>query len=235
LPHDTAREICDGAAVSESIEPITPPRRRGVLSGKRMLLGMLAIVGAAFVFLVVTFVTRPPDPKLADLGEVPAFSLTDERAQTFTQEALRGRVTVVGFIFTRCDSICPTTTATMARIQEKTEDVGDRVKLVSFTMDPAFDSPPVLAAYAAKFHADPERWRFLTGPVETIRALAEHTFMFGMPRAADKAGGVPNIVHRGLFFLVDGSLHVRGFYDYQDLPALEELIRDARFLARTTT
>src|SRR2546429_4462266 len=47
------------------------------------------------------------------------------------------------------------------------------VKLVSFTVDPEHDTPSALAEYAARYHAQPERWHFLTGPREA--RSEEHT------------------------------------------------------------
>ena len=50
----------------------------------------------------------------------------------------------------------------MHQIQSLTAEIPD-VKLVSFTVDPQHDTPPVLAAYAKHFKHDPARWVFLTG------------------------------------------------------------------------
>jgi cytochrome oxidase Cu insertion factor (SCO1/SenC/PrrC family) len=45
--------------------------------------------------------------------------------------------------------------------------------------------------------------------------------------------GAPAISHSGYFLLVDENGHVRGAYDSSDVKRLDELIRDARYLART--
>lgn len=205
----------------------------GVISGRRILLVLLGIVLLAVAVLIVTMVTRRPDPKLDVLGEVPAFQLTDERGQPFTEQALRGHVTIVSFIFTRCPNLCPLTSSRMKNLQEKTFDVGDKVKLVSFSLDPAYDTPPVLAAYAKRYGADPTRWRFVTGPEATIHSLVEGPFMESMQRGPDYAGGTPNILHNGYFLLIDPQLNIRGEFDSNDIHKLDELMRDARFLART--
>jgi cytochrome oxidase Cu insertion factor (SCO1/SenC/PrrC family) len=47
---------------------------------------------------------------------------------------------------------------------------------VSITVDPARDTPKVLARYAARFGADPDRWWFLTGEKQAIYALAQQGF-----------------------------------------------------------
>jgi protein SCO1/2 len=203
------------------------------MPGRRLLLGLLAIFLFAAISGVVlpTLVCRASDPVLDDFGEVSAFAFTDERGQPFTLDALRGHVTIVSFIFTRCDSICPTTSMKMAHLQDQTFDIGTKVKLLSISIDPAYDTPPRLAAYAEKFRADPTRWRFVTGPDEQIRDLVEHTFGQSMQREGETPSGAPNIAHQGFFALIDARAHLRGRYHPDEL-GLDKLAHDARYLAR---
>jgi len=205
------------------------------LSGKRVLLVMLTILLAAVIPAVFlpNLVCRE-DRKLDDLGTVPAFSLVDETGHAFTEEALRGHPTIVNFIFTRCDTVCPITAMKMQRIEERSRDKrGLVVKLLSISVDPEHDGPAQLAAFATKYQANPERWRFLTGKPADIRALVEGPFMSPMDREGVTTSGAPNIVHSGYFFLVDGDLAIRGVYDSNDVHRLDELLHDARYLART--
>jgi protein SCO1/2 len=205
----------------------------GGIPGRRLLIGLLVIfLFAALPGVVVpTLMCRATDPELYDSGAVPAFALTDERGQPFTEAALRGHVTIVSFVFTRCDAICPTTTMKAGELQEKTFDVGSKVKLLTVSIDPEYDTPPVLAAYAAKFRADPTRWRFVTGPRATIEALVEHTFQQNMQVDGVTAGGAPSIAHQGYFALVDANGHFRQSYPPDDV-SLDRMTRDARYLAR---
>ena len=205
------------------------------IPGRRLLVGLLVVLGFAVVPAVVvpTLVCRQADPELPDLGEVPAFSLIDERGQPFTEEALRGHATIVSFLFTRCDLICPVTTMKMENIQEKTFDAIGRVKLLSFSVDPTYDTPERLTEYAKRYHADPTQWRFVTGPLDKVNALVEGPFMSSMLREPDRPGGIPNIAHAGYFLLLDPQLHIRGKYDTDDVKRLDQMIHDARFLART--
>jgi protein SCO1/2 len=248
MPHGTLRanraQICHGRLVSDDAVTLTPssstvgqrPPRAvpGFIPGRRLLVAMLlvfllAVVPAVFV---PTLMCRPADPNLDDLGEVPAFKLTDERGQPFDDSALRGHVTIVSFLFTRCDSICPVTTMKMQLIQEKTFDVGDRIKLLSITVDPAYDTPERLAAYAQRYKADSARWRFVTGPVDQVHTLVEGGFMTSMLREGDQPNGIPNIAHRGYFMLVDPQAHIRGKYESSDVKQLDMMIHDARYLSR---
>lgn len=191
---------------------------------------LVAVVPAV---VVPTLMCRPEHKPLPDLGEVTAFSLVDQTGAPFTDEALRGKVTIVSFIFTRCDTICPVISMKMQRIQEKTFDVGQQIKLVSFSVDPTHDTPERLAEYAKRYNADPERWRFITGPYDKVHALVEGPFMTSMMRKPDRPTGAPDIAHGGYFLLLDPELHIRGIYDSDLVNQLDALMRDARYLART--
>ncbi len=203
--------------------------------GRRLLVGLLIVLLATVVPAVVlpTLMCRRADPGLSDLGAVGAFALTDERGAPFGDAALHGHVTIVSFLFTRCDTICPVTTMKMARLQDKTFDARARIKLASFSVDPAYDSPARLAEYAQRYQADPERWRFVTGPIDAMRRLVEGPFMNSMASEGKTPSGAPAISHSGYFLLVDGDAHIRGAYDSNDLQRLDEMIRDARYLVRT--
>ena len=195
---------------------------------------MLGIVIAAVTTIILFgFVFRDSDPELPDLGSVPAFSLVDETAQPFTEQALRGHPTIVNFAFTRCDTVCPVLSMKAQRLQSKTADrKGVAIKLLTISVDPEYDTPPRLAEYAVRFEADPTRWRFLTGPPDKIRALVTGPLMNAMDRDGTRPSGAPNIVHSGYFLLVDSDLVIRGVYDSNDMQRLDELIHHARFLAR---
>ena len=215
---------------------VTPP---APLSGRRVLIAMVVILLAAVIpaVFVPTLACRPADPELDDLGVVPPFSLVDERGQPVTEEALRGHPTVVDFVFTRCDNICPTMSMRMHGIQDKTFDAGKRLKLVSFTVDPTHDTPQVLADYAKIHQADDSRWRFVTiAPGQSpdkLRTLIQDIFKNSMKVTGTQDNGAPAVGHTPYFMLIDGDLHIRGAYNSGDLPRLDELMRDARYLIRS--
>jgi cytochrome oxidase Cu insertion factor (SCO1/SenC/PrrC family) len=208
---------------------------RGV-SGNKLLLGLLGALVTIVVLAIIlpTLVFRKEAYDLPDLGTVPAFSLVDDQHQTFTEAALRGHPTIVDFVFTRCDSICPMLSARMAKVQEKLSDArAESIKLLSISVDPQHDTPDVLAEYAHRFGAHPDKWRFLTGPREDIVRLVTGPFMGLMRPEGVSPGGAPAITHSPFFLLVDANLTIRGVYDSRDLPRVETMMRHARYLART--
>jgi protein SCO1/2 len=113
-----------------------------------------------------------PD-KERTLGE---FSLTDENGRIVTRTELEGKILVVSFLFTGCALTCPEVTQRMAEIQQLTA-TNDDVRLVSLTVDPRTDTPPVLAKWGARFGADTNRWYFLTGNKPVLHGLIAQSFL----------------------------------------------------------
>jgi protein SCO1/2 len=106
------------------------------------------------------------------VGEpMPDFALLDQQGRTVRLSDFRGRVVAVDFIYTRCPlpEVCPRLSANFARLQRR---FGGRVELLSITIDPQHDTPPVLSGYAKIWGADPEGWRFLTGDIREIERVA---------------------------------------------------------------
>jgi protein SCO1/2 len=96
------------------------------------------------------------------------------------------------------------------------------VKLVSFTVDPQHDTPPVLADYARRYHAVPGRWFFLTGDRAALENICRDGFKLG-----DVDG---SLVHSTRFVLVDRQSRVRGIYRTDEDDALSRLLHDLRTL-----
>jgi protein SCO1/2 len=155
------------------------------------------------------------------LGQVPQFQLTLQTDRPFDSHSLDGHIWVANFIYTTCDGPCPMMSHQMRGIQNSTEGT-PALKLVSFTVDPAHDTPPVLAKYAALFKADPERWYFLTGEMERLNALGVNGFKL------NSVDG--NLSHSTRFVLVDGKRRIRGYYLSSDDGFPKTLLHDIRQL-----
>lgn len=118
------------------------------------------------------FAGKPLEREVRVGEAMPAFSAVDQDGRPFDSSTLRGRVAVVDFIYTRCPmpDACPRLSAHFAYLQKR---FGERVELVSVTLDPAWDRPAVLAEYAKRWAADTRHWHFLTGPTTDVRRVAE--------------------------------------------------------------
>jgi protein SCO1/2 len=180
----------------------------------------VAVAGAA----VWQIVLRPVPPPV--LGEVPEFSLINRDGRTVQKADLAGAPWVADFIFTRCAASCPMMTMRMERLNRELP-ADFPVRLVSFTVDPDYDTPAVLARYAASFKA-PRRWLFLTGPRDAMYRLSKEGF-----KLAVDAGGGPQdelILHSIRFVLVDGEGKIRGYYEAFDEESMKKLRQDLEAL-----
>jgi protein SCO1 len=156
-------------------------------------------------------------PNLPSYGVVPDFNLTDQTGKTFTSKDLEGKVWVANFIFTTCQGPCPRMSAQFRQIQKNTGEP-EGLRFVSFTIDPARDTPEVLAEYAKRFGANAGRWVFLTGPQPELNKLSTGPFHAG------EIDG--SLTHSTRFALVDRQGRIRGYYDSSDPEKIQELVRD---------
>jgi len=160
-------------------------------------------------------------PPLPIFGEIPSFQLTSETNQPFGKESLDGKVWVADFIFTTCTGPCPRLSSLMRQVQQAVSGMPD-VRLVSFTVDPDRDTPMALAEYATRYHAQPERWRFLTGPRDTLNRLTRVDF---------KLGNVDgSMVHSTRFVLLDRRSRIRGYYGTSEENPVNQVVLDIKRL-----
>lgn len=72
---------------------------------------------------------------------------------------------MLNFIFTSCTAICPAMSATFASVQKKLGKDSEKLLMISVSIDPEYDTPDALNAYAKRFNAG-HQWQFLTGNLE---------------------------------------------------------------------
>lgn len=194
----------------------------------------MAVVFMLWMTCVIGFVilkTKNTRPELPVLGQVPSFSLTDQSGQVFKSEGLSGKVWIADFIFTRCSGPCPMMSYHLERIQQKLLNE-DAIRLVSFSVDPEWDSPEVLHQYAAGFQAKTGKWFFLTGDQAVIYPLSMQHFKLGVGREVTPEDDLKHaVMHSTRFVLVDQKGAIRGYYDSADETALNRLVQDAAELA----
>ncbi len=163
---------------------------------------------------------RPSD--IPVLYPAPDFSLTDQNNQKVAKANLLGHPWIGDFIFTTCASLCPTMSMRMGSLQAR---LPEDVKLVSFSVDPLHDTPAALLQYSHDYHAEPGRWIFLTGDVQTQTAVVK-----GMRLHFQPADGDAPIEHSPHFVLVDSDGNIRGYYDSNEASEIERLVHDVGVL-----
>ncbi len=192
------------------------------------LFGLMAFaIGVAAIYQTVSKATHP-EP-LQVYGAVTPFSLQSAWGGMVSNETLAGNPYIIDFIFTRCAGQCPIMTHRMKSVQDWLNVDGlDKVKLVSVTVDSDYDTTAVMAQFAQKFEADPERWLFLTGGHDEIYKLIRGGFKLGVddePASGTFATQEP-IIHSNRFVLVDAKGNIRGYYTGLDPDDLSRLRRE---------
>lgn len=87
----------------------------------------------------------------ADYGK--DFALSDHYGRARTLADFRGKVVVMFFGYTHCPDVCPTTLAELKAVKERLGAEGKRMQVLFITVDPARDTPKLLASYVPAFDA----------------------------------------------------------------------------------
>jgi protein SCO1/2 len=178
------------------------------------------------------------DPTTPDYGlegvRVPAFSLIDHEGNPVTEAMLDGKITVMDFMFTNCPFICPGLATVMSQVHNELADTP--VLFLSISVDPAHDTPEALRNFGARYGADLNRWRFLTGNAKTVKHIVEDSLGLALEDDPDTLIELPDgsvmttIIHPGKLVLVGPDRQVLGMYDYNQPDRIRELVNRIRYL-----
>ncbi len=201
----------------------------------------VAVIVLFIAVVLGSFINRVQQPRIMTQSEMRAnglflfetprdpgeFALVDHRGQPFTQASLEGQWTLLFFGFTHCPDICPTTMSFLADLHgqlETTEAADTRVVMVS--VDPARDTPEVLANYVPYFHPD---FVGVTGEFINIMSFAR---TFNAPfRKVTAEDGSYQVDHSANVVLVNPRGDYHGFFRAPlDLAKVKVTYRSARYL-----
>jgi protein SCO1/2 len=137
--------------------------------------------------------------------KVPPFSFINQNGITISNANYLGKVYVVEFFFTTCPTICPRMNSNLVQIQNTFQNF-ENFGVASFTINPEYDTPDVLKAYAEKFGITNPNWHLLTGDKDKIYQLANQGFPLYVAQEEDVEGGFE---HSGHFALIDKKGFIR--------------------------
>ena len=152
------------------------------------------------------------DARLKEGDEMPLFSLTNQNGEQISLDTFRGQPFVLTFVFTRCPvpNFCPRMSNNFEELQTSIKTGSDslaKTRLLSITLDPAYDTPKVLTDYAAFHHADPQnldlrnrgrkKHRFASGAFSVYRQTEGGTISHGLATALINRDGMIEKIWRG--------------------------------------
>lgn len=180
-----------------------------------------------FSYPIYRSLNRTLPPELPVIAEVPAFELISENGQRFGSKDLDGRVYLANFVFSRCPSVCPKMLGELQKVQKRIKGTGQKVAIVTFTVDPEHDNERVLFDLARKYDANPFSWTFLTGTdKEALFLLYRDGFKVGVEQNPQD---LFDIAHSEKIVLVDQSNRVRGYYAFEE-NSINQLMIDVGLL-----
>ena len=217
------------------LAPLSPSRPVGRASARRCgwrqagaAAGLLACAVAALAAPVAapasgtaaaaTGAAAAKSPAGSFYANFDGLQLTDQDGRRFNAAQLKGQFALVNFVYTGCSTTCPLQTQALAQLPgQLAPALRDRLRLLSVSLDPLSDSPPVLKAFAKRMGADQPRWRFVTGrPADTER-LSDALRLFRPGPDVRKPDE-----HSTAVWLIDpqGQLRMRYSGNPPDLPRL---------------
>ena len=153
---------------------------------------------------------------LAYIGDkqVPPFNFINQEGVEITNNFYDEKVYVVEFFFSTCQDICPVMNQNMKKVAAAYKDNTD-VGIASFSIDPAYDTPEVLKAYAEAYEITHPNWNFLTGEKDEVMKLSNEGFNLYAAKGMEE--GEP-FQHSGFFALVDKEGKIRSRIDVHGNP-----------------
>ncbi|NOW93965.1 SCO family protein [Mucilaginibacter sp. SG564] len=155
---------------------------------------------------------------------IPAFKFVNQYADTISDKSLDGKIYVADFFFTTCPSICPVMHRNMLNVYKEFK-ADDNFRIISHTIDPKYDTVPVLKKYADKMGISGNTWWLLHGTKEETYQIAKNYLVSVQEK---KPQG--EYIHDGYFVLVDKQKRLRGTYDGTDPAQVTKLIADIKTL-----
>lgn len=135
------------------------------------------------------------------------FKLINQFGDSVSLATYKDKLLLVSFFFASCETVCPAMNGYVSQHVFREFEKDTNVVFLSFTVDPANDTPAVLLDYARRLGAN-KQWQFLTGSKSKIYDLAENSFK--IPGAADAHQG---LFHSDKLVLVDKQKRVRGVFN----------------------
>jgi len=158
---------------------------------------------------------------------LPEYHFTNQLGQAVSTTQFKGSALAITFLFTRCPfpTFCPRLANDFEEAQQKLLTLPGgptNWQLLTISIDPEFDRPEVLKAYAEVHHYDPAHWSFLTGDLADVSAFGD---LFGLAFWHDSNGSITHNMRTAVID-TDGRLqHVFEGKDWTSAELVAELVK----------
>lgn len=150
----------------------------------------------------------------------PDGALLDSNAKSLSlRELIRGRVTVLSFIYTRCaaPNACPYATGVLSQLHRASlddETLARSLRLVSLSFDPEYDTPERLADYAEVMRDEKLgcEWRFATAKSQADLESVLNAYGQAVDKRQNPADPQGPLYHILRVFLIDREGRIRNIY-----------------------
>jgi protein SCO1/2 len=154
----------------------------------------------------------------------PDFTLDGSHGKALELSEFRGKVVVLGFGFTSCPDVCPTTLAVLAQARKRLGALAEDVQVIYITVDPERDNPEQMRRYLATFDST-----FLGGTASAER-LAAVRKEYGIAAEKKVYGNSYSVAHSSYTYFIDREGRLRALMPYGRTP--DDYAHDVRILLK---
>jgi len=144
--------------------------------------------------------------------QAPDFSLQGSDGRELKLSRYRGKVVVVGFGFTSCPDVCPTTLATLAAARRELGAAAADVQVVYVTVDYERDVPERMKKYLSAFDTT------FVGGSGSAAQLAAVRKDYGISAEKKQYGDSYTYAHSSFTYLIDRGGRIRALMPYGHSP-----------------
>ncbi len=203
---------------------------RQFINDKTILYGIIGTTGLIALVLLGALVILPAmTPRtLPDLGIAPNFTLVDQNNTEVRLSDFRGKVVVMGFIYTHCPDaqFCILVNTVFAQLQNQlSQELGKYVIFLSISFDWQHDTPERLHEFGKSYHADFNGWKFLTASDNQTmqKVMADYNVTAFVSQYMNRTVTDPEtgenittqvsmFAHNFVTLLIDQKGHIRQYY-----------------------
>jgi protein SCO1 len=174
----------------------------------------------AFMAAFAGYLTLQISGARQQIAEAPfgdSFQLVDQRGHTITQQAMRGKPSVVFFGFTHCPEVCPTTLFELDGWLKKVDPQGGKLNAFFVTVDPERDTPEVMNLYVSNVS---DRITGIAGAPDKVMAMVKSFRVYAKKVPVDEKdpNGDYTMDHTASVFLLDSAGRFKGTIAYGENP-----------------